>query len=327
MATSEFDIIQRFFNRPVDGSTGVILGVGDDAAIVQPTSGFELVIAADVLNEGVHFPTGTSAHAIGYKALAVNLSDLAAMGAEPQWFTMTLSLPSGDDDWIAEFSRGLFEIADLYGVTLIGGDTVKGPLSIGIHVIGKVPVGTAMRRDGANVGDKIYVSGTLGDAALALQQLKDNHAPIVNQNLRKKLDYPVPRVQLGRSLRGIASSCIDISDGLVADLTHILSASDVGATVDFDSIPLSNELLDITAENKSKFTLRGGDDYELCFTVSLEQVSRLEAVSGELDIPIQCLGEITDSRKLEIPGSGLGADELVNGGFDHFAIGWHSDNN
>jgi len=315
LSISEFEIIRRFFTRGRPSETGVILGVGDDAAIVRPEPGRDLVIAADVLNEGIHFPTSTAPRAIGHKVLAVNLSDLAAMGASPLWFTMTLSLPDVREDWLDEFATGLFAIADRYGIELIGGDTVRGPLSIGIQVVGGVKAGMALRRDGARVGDHIYVSGALGDAAAALDQL-DKQQPVLPA-FREQLDYPVPRVELGNRLVGLANSCIDVSDGLMADLGHILEASHVGARIDAASLPLSDPLSQMNSTDAHRFALSGGDDFELCFTVPEGRISDVDRICAESGLQCTRIGEIVAGSGLEVTGS-ENISALTAGGFDHF---------
>jgi len=315
LSISEFEIIRRFFTRSRSADASVILGVGDDAAIVRPEPGHDLVIAADVLNEGVHFPVSTAPRAIGYKALAVNLSDLAAMGAKPLWFTMTLSLPDTSEDWLGDFAAGLFEIADRFGIELIGGDTVRGPLSVGIQVVGEVNSGMALRRDGAQVGDHVYVSGTLGDAAAALDQL-GKQQPVL-PSFRERLDYPAPRVELGRRLAGLANSCIDVSDGLMADLGHILDASHVGARIDAGLVPLSKELSEFDQVDAYRFALSGGDDYELCFTVPGERIGDLERICAESGIRCTRIGEIMAGPGLEVTGS-QEISAATASGFDHF---------
>lgn len=315
MSISEFEIIRRFFTRSRPSETGVILGVGDDAAIVRPEPGQDLVIAADVLNEGIHFPVSTAPRAIGHKALAVNLSDLAAMGATPLWFTMTLSLPDVREDWLNEFATGLFAIADRFGIELIGGDTVRGPLSIGIQVVGGVKAGMALRRDGAQVGDHVYVSGTLGDAAAALDQL-GKRQPVLPV-LRERLDFPNPRVELGRGLAGLANSCIDVSDGLMADLGHILEASNVGARIDAGLLPLSDWLSRANSTDAYRFALSGGDDYELCFTVPEGRIGDLESICASSGIQCTRIGEVLAGPGLKVTGP-KDISVATAGGFDHF---------
>lgn len=318
MSVSEFEIIRRYFTRPADQLTDVVLGVGDDAAIVRARSDRELVIAADVINEGIHFPSNTPARAVGHKALAVNLSDLAAMGADPAWFTMTISLPSIDEQWLGEFADGLFELADRHAVTLIGGDTVRGPLSVSITAIGQVPTGAGLRRSGAKAGDFIFVSGTVGDAACALQQINDSPDK-VDPVLREKLDFPRPRTELGQKLRGIASSCIDISDGLAADLSHILEASKVGAILQAETIPISSEISATAPKNSLALALGGGDDYELCFTVPPEHVASIEQVSRATGVRLSCVGEIVTESGLRVVDSNNNSVPLHHLGHDHFA--------
>lgn len=314
MSLNEFEVIHRFFDRRGRTSPGVILGIGDDAAIVRTEPGQDLVVAADVLNVGIHFPESTDARAIGHKALAVNLSDLGAMGARPAWFTLSLSLPEVDETWLTGFSSGLFELADQFEITLVGGDTVRGPLSIGIQVMGQVPAGTGLRRSGAQPGDKIYVSGTLGDAALALQQIKQGERP--ETGLRKRLDYPVPRVDLGIRLQETANSCIDISDGLMADLGHILEASGKGASVSTSALPVSKYLKPLDSEFAIRLALSGGDDYELCFTVPVEKTKIVEQLARGMDLPVTCIGEITNKTGLQLSDYNM---SLGSKGFNHFA--------
>jgi len=315
LSISEFEIIRRFFTRNRPSATGVVLGVGDDAAIVRPETGHDLLIAADVLNEGIHFPVSTAPRAIGHKVLAVNLSDLAAMGATPLWFTMTLSLPDVREDWLSEFAAGLFAIADRFGIELIGGDTVRGPLSVGIQVIGSVKSGMALRRDGAKLGDQVYVSGVLGDAAAALDKLKSQQP--VSPALQERLDFPNPRVELGRRLVDLANSCIDVSDGLMADLGHILEASKVGARIDVRSIPLSGSLSQISSTDAHRFALSGGDDYELCFTVPEGKINELDRISAESGVQCTRIGVIVAGTGLEVTGS-ENISAATAGGFDHF---------
>jgi len=314
LSLNEFEVIHRFFNHRGRTSTGVILGIGDDAAILRTEPGKDVVVAADVLNAGIHFPESTEARAIAHKALAVNLSDLAAMGATPSWFTLSLSLPKAEETWLASFSSGLFDLANQYEISLVGGDTVRGPLSIGIQVMGQVPAGTGLRRSGAQKGDKIFVSGMLGDAALALQQIKQGEQP--ETELRNRLDYPVPRIDLGKRLQGIANSCIDISDGLIADLGHILEASVTGARISTASFPLSGFLATLDTDNAIRLALSGGDDYELCFTIPAGKTEKIEQIGKELDLPITCIGEITDGTGLELSDY---IKPLESSGFNHFA--------
>jgi len=314
LSLNEFEVIRRFFTQRSQTTSGIVLGIGDDAAIVRPDLGNDLVVAVDVLNTGIHFPETTEPAAIGHKALAVNLSDLAAMGARPSWFTLSLSLPNAEEEWLEAFSRGLFDLANMHEIALVGGDTVRGPLSIGIQVIGQVPVGTGLRRSGAQPGDKIYVTGTLGDAALALQQIKQGLEP--ETELRTRLDYPEPRMGFGLRLSGIANSCIDVSDGLAADLGHVLEASQVGASLSTTQLPFSKYLAALESGDAIRLALAGGDDYELCFTVPEEKTITIKQLSEETGVPVTCIGEITNETGLQLSDSDI---PLVSSGFNHFA--------
>jgi thiamine-monophosphate kinase len=268
MSADEFDIIERFFTRQGVVRDDVQYGIGDDAAVVQVPADSELVLCMDTLVGGVHFTAGTPAAAVGHKALAVNLSDLAAMGAVPAWVTLSITLPESDTAWLAGFARGFFALASRYSVQLVGGDTTRGPLSVTVQAHGLVPRGTALTRAGAQPGDHIYVTGTLGDAGLALQ-IQDESV------LQERLDYPPPRVEAGQALRGLASAVIDVSDGLLADLGHLLEAGSVGATLHVDELPRSTAFLSALERNGGnkraawfyELPLSAGDDYELCFTV------------------------------------------------------------
>ncbi len=281
--SSEFDLIQTYFNWNPETSdsasqqTGLIKGVGDDGAILQVPPHKQLVVTTDTLISGVHFPEQTPAHAIGHKSLAVNLSDLAAMGADPAWFTLALTLPNQDKQWLTDFSSGLKTLADKAGIQLIGGDTTKGPLSITITAMGLVKPKDLMMRSSAKDQDVIYVTGTLGDAAAGLamlqQKFKGKHLEGEhNENCIQQLNYPTPRNQESQLIRQYANACLDISDGFLADLNHILQASKAGAIIDLESIPLSTTLKSITQQQALKYALTGGDDYELLFTVSVENL-------------------------------------------------------
>jgi len=277
MGDSEFDIIRRYFMRQSVKREDVVTAIGDDAAVLTVPPGQELVVCMDTLVAGVHFPDNTAAAAIAHKSLAVNLSDLAAMGATPAWATLSLTLPENNPGWLDDFSRAFFALADRYRVQLVGGDTTRGPLSVTVQAHGFVSAGAALKRVGAKPGDRIYVTGTLGDAGLALQ-LRENAA----ESLQQKLDYPEPRIEAGRVLAGQASAVIDISDGLLADLGHLLEADNLGAVVQVDALPRSGDF--ITALEKygpdkpswfNDLPLGAGDDYELCFTVPEESCASL----------------------------------------------------
>jgi len=279
MGESEFDIIRHYFASHRAIRDDVLAGIGDDAALLRMPPDRVLAVCVDTLVSGVHFPPETSAAAIGHKALAVNLSDLAAMGAEPAWATLALTLPASDSAWLAAFSDAFFALADRYAVQLVGGDTTRGPLCVTVQAHGFVPPGRALRRRGACPGDRIYVTGTLGDAGLALRR----DAP-EDDRLRRRLDFPQPRIEAGLALRGCASAAIDISDGLLADLGHLLAGDRLGASLRIDALPRSESFLAamrmLDPERRNLYyelPLSAGDDYELCFTVAEQASSGLEA--------------------------------------------------
>ncbi len=279
MPIAEFDVIARYFTQAFPKRADVILGIGDDAALSSVPEGMQLAIAIDTLVEGVHFPKITSPEDIGYKALAVNLSDMAAMGAMPAWFTLALTCRKTDEAWLTGFSQGLLELAKTYEISLIGGDTTCGPLTVTIQVAGFVPPDSALRRGGAQSGDGIYVTGTLGDAGLGLASIQKRVTlpRSARQFVESRLNRPTPRLVEGQALRGIASSAIDISDGLLADLGHILSASGVGASLQLDCLPLSKTLCQLMSLKRAwLMALSAGDDYELCFTVPPNRVAALQ---------------------------------------------------
>ncbi len=260
----EFEIISRYFNRGMPGE-GTVVGIGDDGAILSPTPGKQLVTVVDTLVEGVHFPEGLGPDDIGYRAVAVNLSDIAAMGAEPRWMTLSLSMPEAVERWLMYFSEGLLAAAAEHGVELVGGDTTVAPqVVVSVQVLGEVETGRAILRSGASPGDTIYVTGTVGDAAAGLHGLEHGGVP---KELASRFSRPSARVRYGQSLVGIASAAIDISDGLYADLGKLLAASDVGGEIDLGRLPLSSALqASFTPKEQREFALTGGDDYELCFT-------------------------------------------------------------
>ena len=323
MPVTEFELIQRYFSRIGQPRTDVALGIGDDAALLNPPAGQQLVIAIDTLVQGVHFPTNTLPYYIGWKALAVNLSDLAAMGAEPAWFTLALTLPESSDAWLTEFSRGLFDLADQYGLSLVGGDTTRGPLTVTVQIAGYVPTGQALLRAGAGPGDRIFVTGSLGDATLALQLLTDQ-LPVPAQNypgLLKRLNQPQPRIEEGRALRSIASCAIDISDGLLADLQHILDASDIGAEIYLPQIPYSTQARQLLSRYPDirNSLLSGGDDYELCFCVAPDKLQPLEQIAAENQFQFTEIGQVSDSKELRCLDAAGRAVEIDTRGYTHFA--------
>jgi thiamine-monophosphate kinase len=295
MLLTEFELIENYFSSHKNARSDVIVGIGDDAAIVRVPPEKELVVSTDTLIAGVHFPTETSPEDIGYKALAVNLSDFAAMGAEPAWLTLALTIPTADGEWLKRFSQGLFELIDKYSMQLIGGDTTRGPLSITIQLMGLVSPGRALHREGAMPGDIIYVTGTLGDAGLAL--LEKQHPMNLNatqrSELHTRLNRPTPRIEFGNQLQGIASSAIDLSDGLSGDLQHILNRSHVGATVYVEKLPRSKSVLEAVSTNENiGLALSAGDDYELCFTAPEKANAEILAISKNCLVSCVAIGII-----------------------------------
>jgi thiamine-monophosphate kinase len=315
---SEFKLIAEYFSRPT-ARGDVRLGVGDDAAVLQVPPDRRLVAAVDAIVEGVHFPVGTGATAIGHRAVAVNLSDLAAMGAEPAWMTLSLSLPAADASWLEGFAAGLYKLADRYSVALVGGDTVRGPLSITIQVLGLVEADRWLTRAGARPGDALFVSGTPGEAAAGLECILRPQSKLAATNqLTQRFLWPEPRVELGRALRSLASAAIDVSDGLLADLEHICEMSGCAAQIDLELLPQSSAMHAVfDAGVCERFSLSGGDDYELLFTVPSE---RLHAVERAIASGIRCtqIGRI-------VPGSGITCFRagqpvtIARTGYDHFA--------
>ena len=320
---SEFDLIRTYFSDLTPHRADVALGIGDDAALVSVPPGQQLAVSVDTLVSGVHFLPSVSPRALGHKALAVNLSDLAAMGAEPAWVTLALTLPSADRDWLAEFAEGFSSLALRYDVALIGGDTTRGPLSLSVQVQGLVPEGEALRRAGARVGDGVYVTGTLGDAALCLKLMQSQAgSERMIETLRTRLERPQPRVEAGLGLRGLASSAIEISDGLLADLGHILGASGVGATLELGRLPLSGIYADwMTQGGDWSPALTGGDDYELCFTACDEARPQIDHLAAELDLPISRIGRIEAETGLRVIKPDGGEWSGSEAGFDHFPKG------
>lgn len=296
---NEFRLIERYFNW--DSYHPVNLNIGDDCAIIDNTADTQIVTSVDTLIEGVHFPKNTSAADIAYKALAVNLSDLAAMGATPKYFTLALTLAELNEVWLSEFSESLKRLAKEYRVDLIGGDTTKGALSITINIIGEVETGRALLRSGAQVDDLIYVSNTVGDAAYAWRLIEQGDRPV--DFYLNRFHRPTPRVALAQQLVGVASSCIDISDGLEQDLSHILSRSKVGADIDIEAIPLSDEVATyINSTQDWCVALAGGDDYELCFTVSEKNIDQVESIEKELGTKLTKIGVVKANSGLKIKG-------------------------
>jgi thiamine-monophosphate kinase len=306
----EFDLIRRLARTTAVPRADVVLGIGDDAALLEPARGKLLAVAMDTLVEGVHFPVGTEADAIGWKALAVNLSDLAAMGAEPAWATLALTLPRAEPAWLASFARGFVRLARRHRVALVGGDTTRGPLTVTVQVHGFVPRRAAITRSGARVGDAIYVSGTPGDAAAGLAvrmaaQARRQRDPAGNrERLVARLEYPAPRVGLGLALRGVASAAVDVSDGLVQDLGHIVAGSGVGARLDAAALPLSRALTAVCDDEAQclRHALAGGDDYELAFTVPPRRERLLAQRVAPIGVRVTRIGEVVAGGGVRVDG-------------------------
>lgn len=321
MPLSEFYIIDNYFNRRRAKRDDVILGIGDDAAILSVPPGRQLVIAIDTLVAGVHFPLNTPAEDIGYKALAVNLSDLAAMGAEPAWFTLALTLPEANNDWLSDFATGLFVLADEYRLQLVGGDTTQGPLTISVQVAGYVPTGKALLRGGARNGDLIYVTGVLGDAALGLRCLQQPDEYPLDHAAVNRLNRPQPRLAIGQAIRDIASACIDISDGLLADLGHLLAASGAGANIDRQAIPLSGKLRSLCSKDEKNYALAlaGGDDYELCFCVPPRKIPAMDSIVEQAGIRISQIGIIEKEPGIRLHHANQPCTIDTHLGYEHFS--------
>lgn len=315
----EFDVIQRFFTRPTPGS---VLGVGDDAALLRVNDAMQLAVSSDMLVCGTHFFPDADPLLLGHKTLAVNLSDLAAMGALPRWAVLSLSLPQVDEAWLEKFSAGFFALADEHGVELVGGDTTRGELNLCVTIMGEVPQGKALRRDGAQLDDDIWVSGSLGNAALGLAHLqgKINLPDAGRADSLAALHQPRPRVALGLALRGIAHSAIDISDGLLADLGHILQRSQAGADIHFADIPsFSRGNHDDTHERLlAHCVLSGGDDYELCFTASARQRAAIAGIAAQLDLPLTRIGKIVAGCECVVRDGQGNPINVEAEGYDHF---------
>ena len=320
MSGTEFSLIEKYFAHHAEGHDDVILGVGDDAAILQVPVGHELLVTTDTMVAGVHFPDSATAEDIGHKLLAVNLSDLAAMGAKPRWASLALTLPKVDEEWLDGFCRGLFNLARKHNVALIGGDTTRGPLTLSITLHGLVEEGQALRRDGAMPGDAIYVSGCLGDAGLALQQVLGNLDVTNIAEILPRLHRPTPRVELGQALHDTANAVIDISDGLLADLGHILKASNVGARIELQVLPLSSSVQSITAHGDWNLPLAAGDDYELCFTIPPERENMLLEKFTALDVKLTCIGQIEKESGLRCFDANGECFSPHGIGYEHFSV-------
>ncbi|HET6656068.1 MAG TPA: thiamine-phosphate kinase [Gammaproteobacteria bacterium] len=306
----EFELIRRYFDRATVRRDDVELGIGDDAALVRVPDGHELAVTTDTMVESIHFPADAPAHAIGYRALATNLSDLAAMGAAPAWATLALTLPSADEAWLDAFSRGFFELAETFDVALIGGDVTRGALTVTVGMYGIVPAGQALRRNRARAGDRIVVTGTLGAAAAGLQ------AWPAGKEQRGRYLYPQPRVAEGLALRGYASAAIDVSDGLLADLGHIIEASGVGAEVEVGEVPLALE--GVEAARAHNMALTGGDDYELCFTIDPARLDALRETWQPGWAELHEIGVVSEQKTLRCIAPDGSLWQAETQGFRHF---------
>jgi thiamine-monophosphate kinase len=329
----EFELIRRYFQQHEAqrdeshaAQRGVVLGIGDDAALLRLPEGTDLVAAVDTLVAGRHFLPGTAARSIGYRALAVNLSDLAAMGATPAWATLALTIPSANAQWLQEFSDGVFDIARQHGVILVGGDTTRGPLTVSVQILGSVPRGAALRRGGAKAGDVLAVSGTLGDAGAGLKFAAAAPGTVDRGGARasavdaliRRFDYPTPRVQLGLAARGVASAAMDISDGLAGDLPKLAAASNLHAHVYVERLPLSAALRTAVSEAQAReWALCAGDDYELLLSASPANYPQLDAAARQLNLTLTIIGELSSGSGVSWSAEGAGYTPRASG-FDHF---------
>lgn len=310
---SEFALIDRLAGRVPTSGPGVALSIGDDAAVLAGIDDQQLVACTDTLNVGTHFTDDARPGALGHKALAVNLSDVAAMGASPRWALLNLSLPDADAGWLDAFADGFGALARAHGVSLVGGDTCRGALSISVTVLGVVPPGSALRRDRAHAGDRVFVSGTLGDAALGLRERLAGRP--VDATLARALDQPEPQVPLGEGLRLLASACIDLSDGLLADLGHLVRQSGLAARVDLHRLPASSFLQALPEPERFDLQLAGGEDYGLCFTAAPARQGEIESLAASLGVPVARIGELE-------PGSGIRCLHRDGRGFQPGKVGW-----
>jgi len=317
MALGEFELIERYFTRPVRRA---VLGVGDDGALLASVPDTQWCVSSDMLVEGRHFLATVPPQRLGHKALAVNLSDLAACGAEPLAFTLALALPRADETFLQGFAEGMWALADRHGIELVGGDTTAGPLNICITAIGQLPAGQALLRSGARAGDELWVSGTLGDARAALECFRGTLAvdAAAFERLRCAMELPEPRMALGKRLRGIAHSAIDVSDGLLGDLAHILRRSGVGARLDADALPRSAVLAGLAPALQLECLLHGGDDYELLFSAAPAQHESVLAAAREAGVPVTRIGHIEAGTALHVMDRAGRPLDFKPGGFDHF---------
>ncbi|RJG51551.1 thiamine-phosphate kinase [Motilimonas pumila] len=318
MPLSEFALIKQYFQQQSVSRKDVNKGIGDDCALLTMPVNTELAVSTDTLVADVHFFADVDPFTLGHKALAVNLSDLAAMGAIPAWVSLAITLPQAEQAWLESFANGFMGLAEYYDLQLIGGDTTKGPLSITVTIHGHVPQGKSLRRDQAKPGDWLYVSGTVGDAAAGLAQLQQKLQLVQPEYFINRLQQPSPRIMVGAALRPIASSCIDISDGLAQDLQHILDSSGCGAVVDLEKIPVHEHLKDLSFEQQIQLALAGGDDYELLFSVPEEKKSLLQSVQQQSGVPLTCIGRLQAGAPT-LTFKHLGQPQQLNlAGWDHF---------
>ena len=315
---SEFDLIQRHFTRP---AANAVLGVGDDCALLSVTNGMDLAISTDTMVSGTHFFPDVDPEHLGHKALAVNLSDIAAMGAMPYWATLALTLPNVNHDWLAAFAKGFFDLALEYDVSLIGGDTTRGPLTMTVTIMGEVPAGAALRRGGAKPGNDVWVSGNIGDAALAVAH-RHGRIVLAEEDYREavmRLYEPTPRVSLGQALRGLATSAIDVSDGLLADLTHICRLSGVGATIELPNVPVSAIGAKHLGTGPGRSAIvAGGDDYELCFTAHPNSRESIQELTDVLGVPLTRVGQVKRGKGVSLLGHDGKPVKVDGRGYDHF---------
>ena len=319
MAVSESQLIERYFRELGARREDVVLGIGDDAALLHVPAGSELALTTDALIEGVHFLPGAAPRALGHRVLAVNLSDVAAMGAAPCWALLSLNLPSADEDWLGEFAAGFAALARAHAVALVGGNLSRGALSITLQLAGLVPAGEALRRGGARAGDDLYLSGSVGDAACGLKILRGDAAatPADAAWLQQRFEYPAPRVALGQALRGIASACIDVSDGVYIDATRLLAASGCGATLEIERLPLSPALQRTLGDQAWRSALTGGEDYELCFAAAKAEAGALGALAARTGQAVTRIGTLHAGAGLTLMAAGA-VMQFSASGFDHF---------
>jgi thiamine-monophosphate kinase len=318
MSYDEQAVIERFFRHLGAVRTDVVLGIGDDAALLRPRAGCELVQTTDALVEQVHFLPGSPPRSVGHRALAVNLSDLAAMGAEPAWALLSLTLPQIEEAWLGEFAAGFGLLARTHEVSLVGGNLSRGPLTVTVQLTGQVPAGTALRRSGARAGDELWVSGTLGDAAFGRAAPSGPDAGPDMAWLRARGEYPTAQIALGAALRGLASACIDLSDGLLADLPRLAAASGCGAWLDVGQLPVSAALRALTGEAAWQHALSGGEDYELCVAAAPERAAALQEVAARLGVALTRCGQLRAIPGLELRHAGA-VIQFSQSRFDHFA--------